>query len=468
VNATDKDGRTPLFGANIIKARILLDRAANVDAKDNDGHTVLHAGISGNHYVNWKIYSTGSSVTQELRLLLLERGADINTQDNKGHTPLYKAIKELDHCSKWRPIEDALKVIRWLLDNKAAVDVKDEDGNTLLHILVPQIKIKTDNEDEKNIKEKKIQIFCLLLERGVDIEAKNDLGLGQTPLELAHRDVRPILAEHAKKQVKLVPTTNILTTFHSFLRAPENFTVEHLTEMFHAAADLYTFRLPYTVANLFRELHPREKKTIDALIYTELKQLAEQAMVSSECVALFKLILRSAQHRGIIERSQKYVLDNVAEKAAIFSDERFQAMKTNIQHLQQDVGHLQQNVQTLAGEFNHLKSALKRKAQRDIIFGIAKVALAFVGSQAIDLLAGIADFSDLAEVGSVMFDTPVEAVEEGLISGQKMLLNQVIETVVEKAGLHPDHFIEVWSQTALTLKGSTVPFSSLTPPRRKG
>ena len=55
----------------------LLQRAANINAKDKDGNTTLHfAAITGNEIIGRK---------------LIEMGVNVNAMDNQGITPLYLA-----------------------------------------------------------------------------------------------------------------------------------------------------------------------------------------------------------------------------------------------------------------------------------------------------------------------------------------------------------------------------------------
>jgi len=83
VNLKNKDGRTPLHlaveSADGDIVELLLDKGANIDAKDDEsGFTALHhAARFGN---------------KNVAELLIARGADINAKDKQGHTPLYVAV----------------------------------------------------------------------------------------------------------------------------------------------------------------------------------------------------------------------------------------------------------------------------------------------------------------------------------------------------------------------------------------
>ena len=84
VDAKDNNGWTPLHWASdsnhIEIAKLLIDRGADVDAKDNWGWTPLHRACGNN--------------ALELAKLLIERGADVEAKDNVGWTPLRKARSE--------------------------------------------------------------------------------------------------------------------------------------------------------------------------------------------------------------------------------------------------------------------------------------------------------------------------------------------------------------------------------------
>ncbi|KAK4444707.1 hypothetical protein QBC34DRAFT_414527 [Podospora aff. communis PSN243] len=140
-------GRTPLLWAAMegheAVVKLLLEKNADIEAKDNDGGTpLLWAAMEGHEAVV---------------KLLLEKNADIEAKDGDGRTPLLLAAEEDDGC-----------VVKLLLERNATVEVKDEDGRTPLSLAAMK-------GYEAVVK--------LLLEKNADVEAKDEYG--QTPLSLA-------------------------------------------------------------------------------------------------------------------------------------------------------------------------------------------------------------------------------------------------------------------------------------------
>jgi len=95
VNARDMIGDTPLHDAAyhgfLNVAKLLLDRGADVNAKDMIGYTPLHWAAREGHL--------------DVARLLLERGADAGVRDNEGKTPLDRA-REKGYVEVARVIEE--------------------------------------------------------------------------------------------------------------------------------------------------------------------------------------------------------------------------------------------------------------------------------------------------------------------------------------------------------------------------
>jgi len=86
IEAKDNDGWTPLHWAaangHTAVAKFLFEKGADVQAKDNDGLTPLH----------WAAAHGKTAVAN----LLIEKGADLDTKDSEGRTPLDYMSKDLD------------------------------------------------------------------------------------------------------------------------------------------------------------------------------------------------------------------------------------------------------------------------------------------------------------------------------------------------------------------------------------
>ncbi|RYP80672.1 hypothetical protein DL769_002354 [Monosporascus sp. CRB-8-3] len=124
-------------------SKLLLDRGADIEAKDEYGQTPLSLAAS-----------FGYEAVVEL---LLNKGADIKAKDEFGRTPLSLAA-----------LYGHKAVLELLLDKGADIKAKDEFGRTPLSLAAR-------NGYETVVK--------LLLDRGADIKVKDKFG--QTPLSLA-------------------------------------------------------------------------------------------------------------------------------------------------------------------------------------------------------------------------------------------------------------------------------------------
>jgi len=89
------------------KIKYLIERGADVNAKEEYGNTPLHWASIENHI--------------ELAKLLIERGADVNAKRNDGETPLH-----------WASIENYIELAELLLDRGADLEAKDNWGQTPL------------------------------------------------------------------------------------------------------------------------------------------------------------------------------------------------------------------------------------------------------------------------------------------------------------------------------------------------
>lgn len=77
VDSPDNDGNTPLFYAfnKIPLLRVLLRAGADINGANVDGKTVLHQAVITNNLQSAKF--------------LIENGANVNIKDQKGHTPIF-------------------------------------------------------------------------------------------------------------------------------------------------------------------------------------------------------------------------------------------------------------------------------------------------------------------------------------------------------------------------------------------
>ena len=110
VRASDENGFTALHGLagqdEPELAELLIDRGADVSAKNDMGMTPLHCASYGN-----------------IVEVLVRRGADVNARARNGWTPLHVQSQEGEDTG-------ALEVMEALLEAGANPNLTDEKGNT--------------------------------------------------------------------------------------------------------------------------------------------------------------------------------------------------------------------------------------------------------------------------------------------------------------------------------------------------
>ncbi|RTE69319.1 hypothetical protein BHE90_016301 [Fusarium euwallaceae] len=143
-------GQTPLSWAAMsghqAVARLLIEKGANFETRDNDGYTPLLEAASWGH--------------EAVARLLLEKGADLEAKNNNGFTPLLEAASQGHEA-----------VARLLLEKGADLEVRDSIGYT------PLLEAASQGHEA---------VARLLLEKGADLETKNNNGY--TPRRCAIRN----------------------------------------------------------------------------------------------------------------------------------------------------------------------------------------------------------------------------------------------------------------------------------------
>jgi ankyrin repeat protein len=166
--ASDVYGKTPLHlaivAADFEAIRMLLDRTADVNVRDNRGYTPLHYGAFEN---------TGDEDEDDRKLqdddfrcvrLLLERGADTEAQNNRGTTPLHVAASVMRQ-----------NFVQILTENVTNINLRNDQGQTALH--------KASRRCHPGI-------ISILLNHGADVDAQDNGG--STPLHIVISDARPL------------------------------------------------------------------------------------------------------------------------------------------------------------------------------------------------------------------------------------------------------------------------------------
>jgi ankyrin repeat protein/beta-lactamase regulating signal transducer with metallopeptidase domain len=207
LNAKNRTSRTPLHLTCQIGYKeiieLLIDNGADVNSKNNGGGTALHrasawrpkdtvetlvvkgANVNArNRRGQTPLHMAAQEGRKNIVELLISKGADVNVINNAGATPLdlteqrgHSEVVELllKHGAKrgsstllGAVTSDDIEQVKMLISQDADVNVKDNTGQTLLHLACQR-----GNEE----------IAELLIDNGADIEAKNRKH--QTPLHVA-------------------------------------------------------------------------------------------------------------------------------------------------------------------------------------------------------------------------------------------------------------------------------------------
>jgi ankyrin repeat protein len=159
--ARDKDDSTPLHlachipakGLNLV--RFFLDHGANVNAEDKQGRTPLHRVLESRQYSHKENFSVAQ--------LLVDRGVDVNARDKNKETALHFASQLSDP-----------KLVQMLLIQGANVNSEDNKGRTPLHRL---------SESWNGSDEERLDTARLLVVHGANVNAQDESEA--TPLHLA-------------------------------------------------------------------------------------------------------------------------------------------------------------------------------------------------------------------------------------------------------------------------------------------
>ncbi|KAJ3113978.1 hypothetical protein HDU96_002670 [Phlyctochytrium bullatum] len=216
INAKDEDGSTLLhnlnlgYPGNVGIAQLLIEKGAELEARDEDGKTPLHrAAFYNSHDIARLLVENGADLEArdvdactplhhatcnanlEFILLLVEKGADIRVTDANGSTPIHDAASEGNF--------DAVKLF---IERGADVNGRDRRRMTPLHyacandcLQVVELLLESGADAHAMASDYStplliasqvpaaLDIVRLLLEKGADVDARD--GFGTSPLHHA-------------------------------------------------------------------------------------------------------------------------------------------------------------------------------------------------------------------------------------------------------------------------------------------
>ena len=183
VNGKDENGDGVLMQTvrkdQVESVQMLLDAGADVKAADERGMTVLMNAARAD-------YRSDSAVRVRLLRLLMTRGADVRSKDEDGRTALHYSVVQV--MTEGGGFKARSEIVRLLLNNGADVNAQDKGGGTALM-------------DTMHTSNGTPEIPQLLLEKGADANLANQEGV--TALMLAadegRNDVAGLLLEKGSR-----------------------------------------------------------------------------------------------------------------------------------------------------------------------------------------------------------------------------------------------------------------------------
>ncbi|KAF8774228.1 putative ankyrin repeat protein FPV228 like protein [Argiope bruennichi] len=181
IRARDQDGRLQTF-------RDRLAAGEDPNAESSQGTPLFL--LAFNNVTNPQDEEVHLQMARELIIF----GADVNVQDGLGWTPLIVAV-----------IVRNLRMVEFLLDVNAEVNLRDNNGNTALHHAVESGRFQISERNDVVTYNKKIHIVKTLIRFNSELERVNNLN--QTPLMLAVKDkdyliMKQLLKNYASPEVK--------------------------------------------------------------------------------------------------------------------------------------------------------------------------------------------------------------------------------------------------------------------------
>ena len=152
VNVTATNGESPLHIAaravateSLSTMQKLINESAQVSARDDEGKTPLHTAARALN-------------SRDAIHLLIASGAEIDSRTRDNKTPLHLAASAGHMIS-----------LEALVEKEAQVDLRDDNGNTALHILMTANLASVEYETVE-------RVINLLVRKGADLEATDYLG----------------------------------------------------------------------------------------------------------------------------------------------------------------------------------------------------------------------------------------------------------------------------------------------------
>ncbi len=251
-----------------------------------------------------------------------------------------------------------------------------------------------------------------------------------------------------------------LALYTKAIQNPEFATAEFIQFLFLNTTHLAFMRYPYTLASAkFKRLQSLEKKKpLKGIVYAALEMAigrhfdVKNTSDKEELQRFYWKMLASAKDTNLINEIDERILSGRLIDHRISEHPKIVAMEDQIKHLQRAVDTNRTNIANVARAVIHLKDAMVKQKKRQLVFGVAKLALTYFGGKLIDLIQGVVDLSDVMELADALLDSSPEIIRELASYGEEHVQEAIADEVLAILGAEsPDQPLEDFATSRLQL-----------------
>jgi hypothetical protein len=288
-------------------------------------------------------------------------------------------------------------------------------------------------------------------------------------LNLYHVDAALVFSSNGPSSYQ----RELLLTFMKVIVEGHALSFPTIQRMFTLLECFPDFRYPYTLACIWKRIHPEHADQLAEMVKTAVERgiqnfLMPKGIKAEQAAAVmadFKIFLDKIHGDGmlgpgIVGIRNKYYLDNLAETQGVFADERFTSLQAKVESLANQVRVNTDNIARIADSLRHLQSEISHQRNVRIFCGVVSTSLFLFGGPILASMIELLDLSSYSDIAahlqlSSWVEVPVETDRKADFKTElKQKLIEKGRFVVEdslKLERSLDDTLEIWSENTLAL-----------------